>query len=110
MQITISGHHIEVTPAIRSHVEERLSKVLAHFDEVVTVKVTLILEKHKEKDGQRAECSLHVKGDDLFAEAVGGDLYASIDEMLTKLDRQVLRHKEKMQGHGKETAKRSEIL
>jgi len=100
MQLTISGHHIEVTEAIRSYVTDKLAKVLNHFDEVVTVKVTLDVEKHKEKDGQRAECIVHVKGGDLFAEAIGADLYASIDDMVGKLDRQVLRHKEKLQGHG----------
>ncbi len=110
MQLTISGHHIEVTPAIKTYVTEKLDKVLAHFDEVVTAKVTLQVEKHKEKDGQRAECTLHAKGVDLFAESTGADLYASIDEMVAKLDRQVLRHKEKLQSHAKDAGKRAEIV
>ena len=99
MQLTISGQHLEVTPAIKAYVSEKLDKVVAHFDDVISAKVTLTVEKHKEKDGQHAECSLHVKGGDLFAEASGADLYAAIDEMIGKLDRQVLRHKEKIQGH-----------
>jgi len=99
MQLTISGQHLEITAGIKAYVSEKLDKVVAHFDDVISAKVTLTVEKHKEKDGQHAECNLHVKGGDLFAEASGADLYGAIDEMIGKLDRQVLRHKEKIQGH-----------
>jgi putative sigma-54 modulation protein len=99
MNLTITGHHLEVTPSIKSYVTEKLGKVSNHFDDIVDAKVTLSIEKHKEKDGQHAECTLHLKGADLFAESTNADLYAAIDEMVGKLDRQVLRHKEKIQSH-----------
>ncbi len=99
MNLTITGHHLEVTPSIKSYVTEKLGKVSNHFDDIVDAKVTLSVEKHKEKDGQHAECTLHLKGTDLFAESTNADLYAAIDEMVGKLDRQVLRHKEKIQSH-----------
>jgi putative sigma-54 modulation protein len=109
MKLTISGHHIDVTDALKSYVTGKLDKITAHFDDVVDTKVTLSVEKHKEKDGKHAECTLHIKGSDLFAESSNADLYAAIDEMAAKLDRQVLRHKEKMQDHSKEAAKRAPI-
>lgn len=110
MNLTISGHHIEVTPSLKSYVTEKLDKILTHFEEVVDAKVTLSVEKHKEKDGQKAECSLHIKGSDLFAESSNADLYVAIDEMFAKLDRQVVRHKEKTQSHAKEAAKHATVL
>jgi len=105
MNITISGHHLEVTPALKSYVTGKLDKVLTHFDDVVDAKVTLSVEPLKEKDGQRAECNLHLKGTDIFAESSNTDLYAAIDDMVAKLDRQVIRHKEKTQSHTREAGK-----
>jgi putative sigma-54 modulation protein len=110
MKLTISGHHIEVTDALKTYVTGKLDKIVNHFDDVVDTKVTLSVEKHKEKDGKHAECTLHIKGADLFAESSNTDLYAAIDEMTSKLERQVMRHKEKMQDHSKEAAKRAPIL
>lgn len=69
MNLTISGHHLEVTPALRSYVTGKLDRISRHFDQVVDVKVLLTVEKQKEKEKrQRAECNVHVKGNDLFAE------------------------------------------
>lgn len=110
MKLTISGHHIEVTDALKSYVTAKLDKISSHFDDVVDTKVTLSVEKHKEKDGQHAECTLRTKGADLFAESSNADLYAAIDDMAIKLDRQVMRHKEKMQDHTKDAAKRAPVL
>ena len=110
MKMTISGHHIEVTDALHSYVTAKLDKITSHFDDVVDTKVTLSVEKHKEKDGKHAECTLHIKGADLFAESSHADLYAAIDDMAGKLDRQVMRHKEKIQDHSKEPAKRVPVL
>ena len=79
MNLTISGHHLEVTPALRGYVTSKLERILRHFDQVVDVKVLLTVEKQKEKDRrQRAECSLHVKGNDLFVESMHADLYAAM--------------------------------
>jgi putative sigma-54 modulation protein len=110
MKLTISGHHIDVTDALKSYVTGKLDKITSHFDDVVDTKVTLSVEKHKEKDGKRAECTLHIKGADLFAESSNADLYAAIDDMAAKLERQVMRHKEKIQSHAKEAPKRAPIL
>lgn len=107
MNLTISGHHLEVTPALRSYVTAKLDRITRHFDQVVDVKVLLSVEKQKEKDRrQRAECSIHVKGSDLFAECANQDLYAAVDELVDKLDRKVVRHKDKLKDHHHEAAKR----
>ena len=69
MNLTISGHHLEVTPALRSYVTTKLDRITRHFDQVVDIKVLLTVEKQKEKERrQRAECNIHVKGNDMFAE------------------------------------------
>jgi putative sigma-54 modulation protein len=104
MNLTISGHHLEVTPALRSYVTTKLDRINRHFDQVVDVKVLLTVEKQKEKDRrQRAECNIHVKG---CAESAHADLYAAVDELVDKLDRQVVRHKDRVQDHHHEAPKR----
>ena len=107
MNLTISGHHLEVTPALRSYVTTKLDRITRHFDQVVDVKVLLSIENQKEKEGrQRAECNIHVKGNDMFAESSHHDLYAAVDDLVDKLDRQVVRYKDKLQDHHHATAKR----
>jgi putative sigma-54 modulation protein len=107
MNLTISGHHLEVTPALRSYVTSKIDRISRHFDQVVDIKVLLTVEKQKEKERrQRAECNIHVKGDDLFAESAHSDLYAAVDELVDKLDRQVGRYKDKRQDHQAQAAKR----
>jgi len=107
MNLTISGHHLVVTPALRNYVTTKLDRIIRHFDQVVDVKVLLTVEKLKEKERrQRAECNIHVKGSDLFAESSHEDLYAAVDELVDKLDRQVVRHKDRLQDHHHAAAKR----
>jgi putative sigma-54 modulation protein len=107
MNLTISGHHLEVTPALRSYVTTKLDRITRHFEQVVDIKVLLTVEKQKEKERrQRAECRIHVKGNDIFAESAHHDLYAALDELVDKLDRQVCRHKTLVQAHHHEAAKR----
>jgi putative sigma-54 modulation protein len=107
MNLTISGHHLEVTPALRSYVTTKLDRITRHFDQLVDIKVLLTVENQKEKDRrQRAECNIHVKGNDMFAESSHEDLYAAVDELVDKLDRQVGRHKEKIKDHQHESPKR----
>jgi len=107
MNLTISGHHLEVTPALRNYVTTKLDRITRHFDQVVDVKVLLSVEKQKEKEKrQKAECNIHVKGNDLFAESAHSDLYAAVDELVDKLDRQVVRHKDRLQDHHHEAVKR----
>ena len=98
MNINITGHHVEVTAAIREYAISKLDRVIRHFDHVTSVHVILSVEKLK----QKAEVILHVKGKDIHADSTGADLYASIDSVADKLDRQVVKHKEKVTDHSHE--------
>lgn len=107
MNLTISGHHLDVTPALREYVIAKLERITRHFDQVVDITVLLSVEKLAEKERrQKAEVTLHVKGKDIHAEHASEDLYASIDQLMDKLDRQVTRHKGKVQDHHHESPKR----
>ncbi len=107
MNLTISGHHLEVTPALRGYVASKLDRITRHFDQVVDVRVILTVDNMKEKERrQRAECNVHVKGRDLFAESSHADRYAAVDELADKLDRQVGRYKDRVQGHHRPSPKR----
>ena len=107
MNLTISGHHLEVTPALREYVLSKLDRITRHFDQVVDITVLLSVEKLSEKDRrQKAEVTVHVKGKDIFAEQSSEDLYASIDQLMDKLDRQVGRYKDKVQDHHHAASKR----
>ena len=107
MNLTISGHHLEITPSMREYVLTKLDRVTRHFDQVVDINVLLSFEKLKEKERrQKAEVTLHVKGKDIFVETNHEDMYAAIDQLMDKLDRQVCRHKDKLQNHHHVAAKR----
>jgi len=107
MNLTISGHHLDVSPALREYVLTKLERVTRHFDNVVGVTVILSVEKLAEKERrQHAEVTLHVKGKDIFAECASEDMYAAIDQLMDKLDRQVVRHKGKVQEHHHESPKK----
>lgn len=107
MNILITGHHLDLTPAIREYVETKLDRVISHFDQVIDVAVILGVEAPAEKDKrQRAEANLRIKGDVLHAECYAENLYAAIDMMMDKLDRQVQKIKGKSQGHRQESQKR----
>lgn len=97
MQLNISGHHLDITPAIRQHSIEKLSKIKHHFDHVININMILEVEK----DTKIAEATLHVSGADLFAKAQGDDMYVVIDQMVNKLDSQIRKHKEKLVDHRK---------
>ncbi len=107
MNLTISGHHLEVTPSLRAYVLTKLDRVKRHFDQVVDVNVLLTVEKLKEKERrQKAEVTLRVKGRDIFVEHSHEDLYAAIDQLMDKLDRQVCRHKDRVSDHHHDAGKR----
>jgi putative sigma-54 modulation protein len=91
MNLSVSGHHLEVTPAIRTYVHSKLERVARHFDHVIDAHVILTVDKLR----QKAEATLHVRGKDLHCECEEEDLYAAIDLLADKLDRQVLRYKDK---------------
>jgi len=95
MQLTVSGHHIDITDALRTHVSDKFDKLQRHIDHITKIEVTLIVEKQLHK----AEAGLHVSGADLFASAESDDMYAAIDALADKLDRQINKHKEKHRGH-----------
>lgn len=95
MQLTISGHHIDVTDGLRAHVADKFEKLQRHIDTITNIEVTLIVEK----SGHKAEANLHVAGADIFAQAENDDMYAAIDQLADKLDRQIIKHKEKHRGH-----------
>lgn len=100
MNLTISGHHLELTPAIKEYVQSKLARIKRHFDNVIDVSVILSVDKLTEKEKrQKAEINVHVKGKDLHAESIAHDLYAAIDTLIDKLDRQVIKHKDRLQNH-----------
>lgn len=99
MQINISGHHLEITDALRNYVDEKFAKLERHFDQITSIQVILSPEPQSHK----AESTILIGGADLFATAKATDMYAAIDALTGKLDRQILKHKEKTmrrnQGH-----------
>lgn len=107
MNLTISGHHLELTPAIREYVQTKLERIKRHFDHVIDVAVILAVEKLPEKEKrQKAEINLRLRGKDIHVESIAEDLYAAIDLLIDKLDRQVIKHKSKVQDHQHEAIKR----
>jgi len=95
MNLQISGHHLEITPAIHEYARGKLERVTRHFDNVIDVNVILSVDKLK----QKAEVTVHLSGKDVFVEAIDEDLYAAIDCLADKLDRQIQKHKQKLQDH-----------
>ncbi len=107
MNLKISGHHVELTPALMEYVQNKLERIKRHFDNVIDITVTLAVDANTEKDKrQRAEINLHMRGKDLHVESEAQDMYAAIDLLMDKLDRQVLRHKDKIQDHQHEGIRR----
>ena len=95
MQLTLTGHHIDITPALRSYVEKKLERIVRHFDQVIDVHCVLTVEKLR----HQAEATLAVSGGKLHADATDEDMYAAIDALTDKLDRLVKKRKEKMTDH-----------
>jgi ribosome hibernation promoting factor len=95
MQINITGHHVEVTPALRAYVTEKMQKLARHFDRVNSIHVILNVEKLR----QQAEATVKTSGRTLFATESAMDMYASIDGLVDKLDRQVRHYKDRITSH-----------
>jgi len=95
MQINLTGHHIDLTDSLRDFVNNKFSKLERHFDHINNVHVILTVEKLR----QQAEAKLNVNGGEIFANAEHEDMYAAIDALIDKLDRQVIKHKEKLIRH-----------
>jgi putative sigma-54 modulation protein len=100
MNLHLSGHHLEITPAIRTYITVKLVRLTRHFDHVIDVNVVLSVDKLR----QQVTANLHVRGKEIHAECVEPDMYAAIDALADKLDRQVLKHKEKRNGHRRDLA------
>jgi len=99
MQLNISGHHVDVTEAMRNYAEEKIQKLERHYDHITNAHLVLSVEKLR----QRAEATIHVSGAELFADSDSEDMYAAIDLLIDKLDRQLIKHKEKTveRNHGR---------
>ena len=95
MQINLTGHHLEITDSLRQYVDSKFTKLERHFDHINNVHVILNVEKLN----QKAEATLHLSGAEVFANAEHSDMYAAIDALIDKLDRQVIKHKEKLKRH-----------
>jgi putative sigma-54 modulation protein len=91
MQLSITGHHVEVSDFLRNYVTEKFERLERHYDHITNVHVVLSVEKLV----QKAEATVHTSGAEIFADATSEDMYAAIDSLIDKLDRQVLKHKEK---------------
>jgi putative sigma-54 modulation protein len=92
MNIHLTGRHLEITPAIREYATSKIGKIKRHFDNVIDVNVILSVDKLR----QKAEATIHLSGKDMFVECEDDNLYAAIDALVDKLDRQVMKHKEKI--------------
>lgn len=97
MQLNITGHHIDITPALRDYVQNKMEKIQRYFSNITNVHVILTVDK---KFQQKAEARINLARAEIFAESEAKDMYEAIDLLIDKLDRQVIKHKEKMNNHG----------
>ncbi len=106
MNLHMTGHHLEITPPIRDYVSSKMNRINRHFDHVIDVNMTLSVEKLR----QKIEANVHLSGKDIFAECENEDMYAAIDLLVDKLDRQIVKHKEKIKNkHHGEAPKRIQL-
>lgn len=91
MNLHLTGHHLQITPAIREYIEVKLQRLTHHFDHVIDVNMILTVEKLQ----QKVEATVHVSGKDIFCESIDHDMYAAIDGLIDKLDRGIRKHKER---------------
>ncbi|MEM7291962.1 MAG: ribosome-associated translation inhibitor RaiA [Pseudomonadota bacterium] len=97
MNLTVTGRHLDVTSSLRNYIDEKMDRLERHFDSVTNIHVILSVEKLR----QRAEATINLTGGRIFADTVDEDMYAAIDLLTDKLDRQVIKHKEKIKDHHK---------
>jgi len=95
MQLNLTGQHIEITDSLRDHVNNKCEKLTRHFNQMTNVHVILSVEKQR----QKAEATIHVSGAELFASDESENMYTSIDNLIAKLDRQIIKHKDKIKDH-----------
>lgn len=102
MNLSITGHHLDVTPAIREYIQTKIGRVIRHFDHVIDIQVMLSVEPLK----HRAEITMRIRGKDIHCEAMEENLYAAIDVLVDKVDRKVVQHKNRTQNHAHVPVKR----
>src|ERR1043165_4695506 len=95
MNLNLTGHQLPITPAIRQYVSSKLQRIPHHFDNVIDVTVIMSVDKLQ----QKVEATVHVRGRDIFCEATAPNMYAALDGLVDKLDRTIIRHKEKTLSH-----------
>ena len=95
MQLNVTGHHIDLTDSLQNYVKDKMERLERHFDNVTNVHVVLTVQKLRHK----AEATIHISGADVFADSEDADMYAAIDALADKLDRQIKKHKEKQTNH-----------
>ena len=95
MQLNLTGQHVDITDSLRDYVNSKFEKLTRHFDHMTNVHVILSIEK----DRQKAEATVHASGADIFASDVSDNMYTAIDSLITKLDRQIIKHKDKIKNH-----------
>ena len=100
MNLNLTGHQLPITPAIREYLSSKLQRITHHFDNVIDVNVIMSVDKLQ----QKVEATVHVRGRDIFCEATAHDMYAAIDGLVDKLDRTIIRHKEKTLSHRHDAA------
>ena len=103
MQMSVTGHHVDVTPALHSYLEKKLERIMRHFDQLIDTHFVLTVEKLQ----HRAEATLRVRRETIHALAIDGDMYAAIDALADKLERRVRKHKEKLTDHHAQEAQKS---
>ena len=91
MNLHLTGHQLPITPAIREYIATKLQRITHHFDHVIDVNVIMSVEKLQ----QKIEATVHVRGKDIFCESSAPDMYAAIDSLIDKLDRNIIKYKEK---------------
>jgi putative sigma-54 modulation protein len=105
MNLNLTGHHLEITPAIREYIVGKLDKISRHFEQVIDVSVIVTVEKLQ----QKIEANVHVRGKDIHVEATDADLYAAVDALIDKLDRQIVKLKERRSDHRQDGALKQEL-
>jgi len=97
MNVNITGHHVEITPALRDYVFEKINKMNRYFSNITNVHVILSVDK---KFQQKAEARINLARGEIYAESLEENMYAAIDQLADRLERQVIKHKEKLNKHG----------
>jgi putative sigma-54 modulation protein len=106
MQMSVTGHHVDVTPALHSYLEKKLERIMRHFDQLIDTHFVLTVEKLQHK----AEATMRVRGETIHAVAIEADMYASIDALADRLERRIRKHKEKACDHHAQEAQKGARL